>query len=563
MRTPALLALAALAACAHVSHTADPTAWIELESQNFTLRTDVPEPEARVTIARLEEVRAALYAASWHAREQQPGRVFALELRDDAELEEFARRGLLGFVASTAFGERMMVMTAQQSPWDLPVLKHELAHLIDDEFLLRQPRWLSEGLAAFLETLRIDERGVAVVGEPSVDRLLYLRTHRPMDTARVFTMGSEMFSLPEGEGYAFESSAWLLVHWLINDHRAQLDAFLVRMALADDPAQAFWRIFPDLDSDKIGAALALYARAGQYQKGSRAFPRPDVRATVRRLSAAEMHAIRADLLRLSMGLPPRPGEAAAEARVALRLDPGNPLAQRIAGDGDAEQSTRAHPDDWRAWVLLAGKKKDLARASLRRALELAPGNAEVMSQLAWEEGRAGDLARALELARQAVARAPGHPVVLDAWAGMLAQTGECDAAAQAEHRAIDALPDNAPRELAVELHGRLQAMESGCRARTAKLVEPKLVDCDGAGPLAAGAAGDVTVAFVIGADGRVSGVEGQRGSPQAVAAVARWLATCRYAPAQRGDQAVPASATQEFHFTRVRAPGGKSGKKGN
>ena len=550
--THGALAALALVACAHVSRTGDAAAWIEVESKNFTLRTDLPEPQARESIARLEEMRAALYAASWHAREKQPGRMVALELRDNAEMEEFAQRGFLGFATSSAFGERLLAMSAQQSPWDVPVLKHEVAHLIDDEFLLRQPRWLSEGLATYLETLQVDKQGRAVIGELSVDRVQYLRTHAPMDYARVFTMGSEMMSLPAEEGYAFETSAWLLVHWLVNEHPAQLEDFLGRMARAEDPGPAFWKVFPDLDSDKIGAALVKYARAGAYQKWLRAFEKPEVHAKVRTLSAAEVHAIRADLFRLSPGLPPRPERAAAEAREALRLDPGNPLAQRIAGNADAGLATRLHPDDWRAWVLLAEKDKKSARASLRRALELAPDNAEVMSQLAWAEGLGGDFPRALELARQAVSLQPSHPAVLDAWAGMLAQAGDCEGAARTEHRAIDVLPDSAPRDLVAELRGRLDQMEKACLAQKAPVVDPVLRSCDGAGPRYAGA-GEVTVEFVVGADGRVSEIKPLGGAPGAVAAITRWLGTCSYVPATRGGADISSKATQTFRFTRTRA----------
>ena len=161
------LLLCAVLACARHPSAADPLAWIELQTEHFTLRTDLAEPEAREVAAQLELVRAALIATSWHNAAPIPGRLQVIDLAAKSELQKFAAEGIDGFVTADAFGERMLVMSADQPPEELTVLKHEMAHVISNEFLVRNPRWLAEGIACYLETMHFDRAAHKVsVGDP-------------------------------------------------------------------------------------------------------------------------------------------------------------------------------------------------------------------------------------------------------------------------------------------------------------------------------------------------------------------------------------------------------------
>src|SRR5438105_4094028 len=194
MRRAALLCLAL--ACARHPRAADPLAFIELQSEHFVLRTDLAEPEAREVAAQLELVRAALIATSWHNAKPVPGHVQVIDLAARSELQEFAAEGIDGFVTSDAFGERILVMSAEQSPEELTVLKHEMAHVISNEFLVRNPRWVAEGIACYLETMHFDRASHKVsVGDPGPERLAYLRHVPQLDFGAVFATGSEAMSL--------------------------------------------------------------------------------------------------------------------------------------------------------------------------------------------------------------------------------------------------------------------------------------------------------------------------------------------------------------------------------
>ena len=91
------------AACAHGPRPIVPEAWHELRSEHFTLRTNLPPEEARRTIAGLEDVRAGLLAVSWHAEKVGGTRTEVIEFADASEMQDYAGKELLGFVASDAF----------------------------------------------------------------------------------------------------------------------------------------------------------------------------------------------------------------------------------------------------------------------------------------------------------------------------------------------------------------------------------------------------------------------------------------------------------------------------
>src|SRR4051812_36004380 len=151
-----LVPLVLLVACAHASRSTDPANWRELESDHFVVRTDMPAQDAQGAIADLERLRLALLATGWHSNVAAPGKTSVVVLSSSGELREFAVPRLEGFVAEDAFERPIMVVSADRDAAEQTILKHELAHVITNEFLVAKPRWVAEGLACYLETLRFD-----------------------------------------------------------------------------------------------------------------------------------------------------------------------------------------------------------------------------------------------------------------------------------------------------------------------------------------------------------------------------------------------------------------------
>src|SRR5689334_16013353 len=227
MRTAALLALLSLA-CARELRSTNPDAWLELQSEHFTLRTDLPEEDARGAIAGLELIRNALLAAGWHGKTASPARIGVVALASGRELKEFLGDQVDGMAGTSRFGERMILVRADGNLLESEVVKHEVTHALMQEYLVTNPRWVEEGIACFLETLDIDPGKLeAVRGASQWQRRRWLRDHDAATginwSLQIMGMGSNFKNY---DGYAYETLSWALVHWMVDEHPDKFAAFL-------------------------------------------------------------------------------------------------------------------------------------------------------------------------------------------------------------------------------------------------------------------------------------------------------------------------------------------------
>src|SRR6266478_4912206 len=185
---------------------------------------------------------ARLIEGSWHGDALPREKLRVVQLASSARFHEFASSGMSAFYQPVdLFGEPMLVMTADQDAAGDAILQHELAHALHGSFLPRNPRWFFEGLACYLETLRYDAAADRyLIGEPSEDRLHFLRLHPETDYARVLSTSTrEAVPLSGQDGYAFQSAAWLLVFYLANERRPALDDYIQRRARGEAAQAAF------------------------------------------------------------------------------------------------------------------------------------------------------------------------------------------------------------------------------------------------------------------------------------------------------------------------------------
>jgi hypothetical protein len=137
--------------------------------------------------------------------------------------------------------------------------------------LLRQPRWLLEGLATWAETIGTTASGLRMVTGPVPrGRRVLARPQRIPARALLAWDGS---TPPEGIG-AYYDAAWLLVHYLVNEHPAELRAYESRLADAVDPDQAFRGVFPQWDPATSGGPERLDVELDAWAMYGRFDPRP-------------------------------------------------------------------------------------------------------------------------------------------------------------------------------------------------------------------------------------------------------------------------------------------------
>lgn len=559
-RLASLLVLAA--ACAHAPRPILADHWHELRSEHFTLRTDLPLDDARRAVVDLEEVRAGLLAVSWHAATSSSERTQVIEFADAEEMQDYAVPGMAGFVTGDAFDDPIMVFNGSRTARQRIFLNHELAHVITNEFLVRNPYWVAEGLACYLETLRIDATaGRVEVGSPDEDRLEFLLHEPAYGYWSLMRNSRGVWDMSARDGYAFESNAFILVHWLIDTRPAAFEKMMRSLARGEDRYYAFSSSFPDLTENSMRQGIDAYTKNAKTRMGLRTAKVAPWKGDVvqRPLPPGEVYALLADLQRISPGYgetPERSARLQSLLASALKEDPGNPLALKISKGGDAGLSTRQHPDDWRAWVLLADRNPD-DRTSIEKAAELAPDNPNVLSRLAWADQERGDQALALRHAARAVELAPARPWTLDTLAHMEAAAGKCAEAVVREQHAIDVLPDGVSRAFANEFRGRRAELENHCTARTARVEHsvagaPVLKGCKAKRPKLGkrdSVHGVIAAEFNIAGDGTVSGVKlTGDASTGVLAAVRKYLESCTYEPLRDGGKPVASEAQGEFHF---------------
>jgi tetratricopeptide (TPR) repeat protein len=556
------LALSLLLSCAHGPGPIQPGRWHELQTDHFVLRTDLSLEDARRVAVDLEEVRAGLLAIGWHSSNLPPTRTQVIMLADDRELQDYAMKGLQGFVAADAFGEPIVVVSGSQDPEEQRFLKHELAHVITNQFLVRNPRWVAEGLACYLETLRFDrKRGQVVAGEWSIDRVQFLRDHQVFSYSAILRTGREFEHMSALEGWAFETGAWALVHWLVDQRAKAFDDMLERLARGEDQFYAFSSAFPDLTEATMAAGVSAYLKAGKARLFMAVAARWKGAVSERALPAAEVYATLADLQRLSPGYPHTPERDLRKGSLlalALEADPGHPLAIKLSDTADAATATRAHPDDWRAWLVFADKnQRDLA--ALQKAERLAPDNPAVLTRLAVAEAAHGDHPLAVQHASRAVEIAPGRSDLLAALGAVMVDAGRCEEGAGFVQRAIDVLPDGAgPRAIAA-LKETKRAVEEHCqKLRTTGTVERRIIGtpkgCDPAG-LRFGrrdtAKGKLTAEFLVRKDGSIEDVSVKGdASAGATAAVKKYVKSCRYDPILEDGKPLEVRWQLEFNISR-------------
>src|SRR5919201_1064233 len=137
--------LLALTACARELRSTNPDNWLELQSEHFVLRTDLPQDEARKAVADLELVRNALLAAGWSSPHPSPARIVVVALAGRRELKEFMEEREAGMSLYGLFGERLVVVDAEGDLADSQIVKHEVTHALAYDLLVTNPRWVKEG----------------------------------------------------------------------------------------------------------------------------------------------------------------------------------------------------------------------------------------------------------------------------------------------------------------------------------------------------------------------------------------------------------------------------------
>ena len=423
--------------------------WSIYERAHFRFITDMPEAQARSLLDRVvqfDQVAAALHEAVLPPN-RAPLKVLVFRNRKDfAEVFQFD--SFSGFTLPS-LNEHTIALGPDQGGRHLGEnTLHEYVH-----YILRQsplaplPLWYEEGYASLLATARF-KNGKAIVGHPGKLRPP-ARLHVAQNPITVSSARKNMplrigprkpFNLraalrpgfpeqwPMQEIYAFYTSTWLLVHYLVlgqPEQRPQLASYLLNQPKGLLTPDQFAAQF-GLTDEALQRTLSRYARRRSLPTTEIDLETSDEQTQARKLSPAEA------LFELGLASAPH-NPAFAESAFAYLATLEDQKHRSLIGQAILKRGASKHseagvlalkalrhaPDNTAARTLLAGAMADacpnatscrgewrMAAQHYETALNLEPHRTDALLGLGAVQFRLGELESALTHLEAAYSRAP-------------------------------------------------------------------------------------------------------------------------------------------------------------
>lgn len=493
------LLLGGLLGCAGAQHAGSSasTDWVQVTSDHFTISTDESPRDAQKIASYLEQVRSALLSAAWpRAQVPRQDRAQVVVMGDDVAFNQLFGRNVDGLFLGTGHSS-LVVLHGNPDHWEhretlaaegsTSVLKHEMTHRLAAALGVRQPRWLAEGLAQFLETMQIAPDGKsAQIGMVNLEGLQRYKAFRSISVEDALTWDGAIDKYNELETAGRYGISWAMVHWLFNAHPQAFARYQVEVIKGASATEAWKAAFPNLSPQQADQELFQYIAHGAYDVFTVQIPPPDpVAPKLRALGGAEVHALQARLdfsaaASLANGKDERRSAGLNELAEALKEDPNNVAALQMSFEmakpdqrtAIGRRATDAHPESPEAWLMLAesmGESNSAEQqAAYLKAAALDPEDPEPLNALAWGRVTHGQASQGLPYAMKAAHLAPADPAVLDTLAATYAGVGRCQDAIATELRAIGFLPEHTPPAQAKEYRERLEKMRSTCSPSAAR-----------------------------------------------------------------------------------------------
>jgi tetratricopeptide (TPR) repeat protein len=344
--------------------------WIEVQSAHFTVVSDARERDARQILDQFERMRwvfGALFPKASSDPAQPVVVVAAKNSKTFASMEpaDYLGRGKLklgGYFLHTL--EKNYILLRLDAEYEHPyaTVYHEYTHLQFTWASEWMPLWLNEGLAAFMQNTVIRNKDV-ILGEPSAEDVMYLRTHAMIPLSILFKVdAASAYYHEENKGSVFYAESWALTHFLMMTDRAnhteRLNHYIESVSRNEDPLMAAEKSFGDLGV--LQKALDVYVHAGNYRMfamSSAAAPIDESKYKVRALTSTEAEALRADVLVRVQ----RTTEARALLAEVLKEDPENVQAHETMGYLAVQEKDYAEARKWYAEAVKLDSRDYLAQ----------------------------------------------------------------------------------------------------------------------------------------------------------------------------------------------------------
>ncbi len=290
--------------------------WCHFQMPNLDLISDLPPDQAEALLVRLERFDRAASALLEQGDAVSRPRLKVLVFAKRRDFERvFDSPSFAGFMCGSIYENLLAVGADSAGEHLVGNLMHEYVHhMLRNDPRGAWPLWYEEGLASFLATLTVNERGV-VVGATTKHQPERLHRQGYWDEHEVRYLDAPT-SLPDGDTvwlrdllatgssadargtaiHDFYQRSWLLVHLLRHGHlagfadrRSVLDAYLEVLRAGGEPVQSFVRLL-DENLVELARDFGRYRHRGRFpiQEIALSLPAPSAVVTVGCLESGEV-----------------------------------------------------------------------------------------------------------------------------------------------------------------------------------------------------------------------------------------------------------------------------------
>ncbi|HXX00218.1 MAG TPA: hypothetical protein VEJ00_03315 [Candidatus Acidoferrales bacterium] len=240
--SPRLLPLFLLA-CSLSVLAAEQSPWLEVHSAHFTVITDAGEKKGREVALRFEQMRAVFASLLGKERLNQPVPLTILAFKNDKMFYQCAplRQGqpidVPGFFLPGEDQDFIVLNLFEEEPWR--AVAHDFAHMLLNYNYPPAQGWFDEGLAEYFSSIRVDDKGVEIGGDPELrpsvaSDLLQnqIDTHPPKSLTELlgaqvwlsipdlFTMKHDTSGYNEGTHHTlYYAESWIVMHYLLHQKK--------------------------------------------------------------------------------------------------------------------------------------------------------------------------------------------------------------------------------------------------------------------------------------------------------------------------------------------------------
>jgi len=343
------------------SASASTEQWVEVRSPHFTVLTDSNEKQARHIADQFERMRWMFQTLFPKAIVDPVSPIVVIAAKNEKSFQSlepaaYLAKGQLkigGLFMRTP--DKNYVLLRLDAGYEHPfaAVYHEYTHLQFSDSSSWMPLWLNEGAAMFFQNTEIRNKDV-LIGEPSMDDILYLKNNRLIPLDVLFKVDAKSpYYHEEQKGSVFYAESWALTHYLFITDRQKgthrVDDYIALVSHHEDPVVAAEKAFGDLK--QLKSALEDYIRRSSYMHlilSSAAAPIDESAYTARTLTQPESDAARADFLAYDQ----RVIDARALLDAVFKADPNNVPARETMGFMELRDG---HMDAARKWYAEAVK----------------------------------------------------------------------------------------------------------------------------------------------------------------------------------------------------------------